>query len=211
MTNDYLLESAQRHPLRLAAFVNAPLPWGEAALYELERGIIAGAKGIGEVMPDGQGFSLDDESLLAPLVDLALERKVSILIHASEPVGHHYAGKGRATPEAIYRLVQRFPQAPLIVAHWGGGLPFYELMPEVKEQLTRVYYDTAASPYLYQDDIFPLLVPLIGHKLLFGTDYPLVEQAEFLERFRRLELPEEQQAAILGGNAQRLFGLPQER
>ncbi len=208
MTNDYLLEATQRHPRRLAAFVNAPLPWGEVALRELERCILAGAKGIGEVMPDGQGFSLNDESLVAPLVELALERKVPILIHASEPVGHHYAGKGSVTPQTLYRFVQRFPQVPLILAHWGGGLPFYELMPEVREKLTHIHYDTAASPYLYEDAIFPLLVPLIGHKLLFGTDYPLVEQAEFLGRIRSLELPEEQRAAILGGNAQRLLGLP---
>lgn len=207
MSNDYLLEAVHRHPRRLIAFVNAPLPWGEAALREIERGIRGGAKGIGELMPNGQGYSLDDEALVGPLVELSREHDAPLLLHASEPVGHHYAGKGSLTPEAIYRLIGRYPQAKLILAHWGGGLAFYELMPEVKEELAGVYYDTAATTYLYRDEVFLLLAPIVGHKLLFASDYPLVDQAELLGRIRGVGLPEEVLGGILGGNAQRLLGL----
>ena len=37
----------------------------------------------------------------------------------------------------------------IIAAHWGGGLPFYALMPEVRDALQNVWFDTAAGHLLY--------------------------------------------------------------
>ena len=70
------------------------------------------------------------------------------LAPGSEPVGHAYAGKGDTFPGELLAMAQRFPNARIVGAHWGGGLPFYAHMPEVREALANVWFDSAASPFL---------------------------------------------------------------
>jgi hypothetical protein len=128
------------------------------------------------------------------------------LTHASEPVGHSYPGKGTVTPDLLYRFLSNFPQLIIVFAHWGGGLPFYALMPEVAEAFGNVYFDTAASPFLYRDHIFRHVVEIAGpERILFGTDYPLIKQGRLLRSVRSLDLPETVKEMILGGNAQRIL------
>ena len=143
-TNDYVLAMARQHPRRLIPFAQVNPLGGERAVYELERCLAQGGRGVGELMPDGQGFALDEPGPLDGLIGLAAARSVPVLIHTNEQLGHAYAGKGAHGPAQAYRLALRHPEATLVLAHWGGGLPFYELMPEAREALRNVYYDTAA-------------------------------------------------------------------
>ena len=96
----------------------------------------------------------------------------------------------------------------IILAHWGGGLPFYALMPEVKKAIKNVFFDTAASPLLYSPQIYEQAVSLVGaERILFGSDYPLLEQGRALKEITSLNLSEEAKNLILAGNAQRLLGM----
>jgi hypothetical protein len=209
--NDYLLEAVARYPRRLVGFCAANPAWGDGALEEVERCVRAGLKGVGELHPDSQGFGLGESQTIAPLMDLARRLGVPVLVHASEPVGHQYRGKGHVTPPLVMRLVEAFPQATIICAHWGGGLPFYALMPEVAGALKNVYFDSAASPLLYNQRIFPIMAELVGpEKLLFATDFPLVQPQRLLAQVRNSGLPPDVQAMLLGGNAARLLGLGQQ-
>jgi uncharacterized protein len=91
-------------------------------------------------------------------------------------VGPYYLGKA-ATPLAdYYDTAVAHPTLPLILAHWGGGLLFYEQMPRLRRHLQNVYYDTAASPLLYPTaTIFPTALACVSpHKLLYGSDFPLL-------------------------------------
>ena len=134
-TNDYLLESAIRWPQRIIPFCMVQPAAREPALRELERCVSAGARGIGELRPDVQGYSLGDAEMLAPLVEASITSGMVLLIHASEPVGHVYPGKGTVTPDQPLRVCRSISGARLVCAHWGGGLPFYALMPEVASAL----------------------------------------------------------------------------
>jgi predicted TIM-barrel fold metal-dependent hydrolase len=205
--NDYILEAVARYPDRLIGFVSVNPCAGREAVKEVVRCAEWGMRGIGELMPDGQGFCLDDETIMAPLVEVAANYNLIIQSHITEPVGHGYPGKGTLPPWGIVRLAELFPQATFVCAHWGGGLLFYELMPELKKTLRHVYYDTAASLYLYQDQIFPLAAQIAEDKILFATDYPLIGQKRFLAHIRRSGMPEGAQAKLLGSNAARLLGL----
>jgi predicted TIM-barrel fold metal-dependent hydrolase len=207
MANDYVMEAVARYPDRLIGFACVNPRCGSEAVREVERCVAGSLKGIGELMPDGQGYSLDDEATMRPLVEVALAYGLPILTHTSEPVGHSYCGKGTVTPAVVYRFAQCFSQVSLICAHWGGGLPFYELMPEMRRAFGNVYYDTAASLYLYDDAIFSLAAQLVSDKILFATDYPLIAQRRFLKRIRETGLGEGELKKILGGNAKRIFGL----
>ena len=113
-------------------------------------------------------------------MSLALDLGLIVLTHSSEPVGHAYAGKGTATPSELEALLMAFPENKMIFAHFGGGLPFYALMPEVKRALGNCYFDTAAAPFLYDTNIYGQLHSLIGPNLIFGSDFPLVQQERAL-------------------------------
>ena len=207
-TNDYIMESIARYPGRLVGFCALQPFAGDKALVELERCVQGRIKGIGELRSDTQGFDLTDESTMASIARIAIEHNLVFLTHSSEPVGHHYAGKGTITPDILYRFIQNFPDLNIVCAHWGGGLPFYALMPEVAKALSNVYVDTAATPFLYQDNIFEHIAKILGaEKILFGSDYPLIKQNRIVKAVHDLSLHEDVKGMILRGNAQRILGL----
>jgi len=207
-SNDYNLEAARSHPDRLVAFCSVNPLWGEDAVAEVRRCHEAGAKGIGELHPDTQGILDADLAALAPVLDTAKELEMPVLIHASEPVGHGYPGKGTVTPELLMALVNAFPNNTFTFSHFGGGLPFYGLMPEVKSALKNVYFDSAAFPFLYRPEVFDVVARAIGsEKILFASDFPLVTQRRALAEFSGSGLDAEQSQQVRGANAARLLNL----
>jgi len=207
-TNDYILESVARYPKRLIGFCTVQPNSYDAAIAEIERCAQGGIRGVGEMRPDMQLFDLVDEVLMEPFVEVLKKHKLILLTHASEPVGHDYPGKGAITPDMLYPFIASFPDLTIVCAHWGGGLPFYALMPEVAQVMSNVFFDTAASPFLYSPQIYNQVVQLVGgDKVLFGSDYPLLAQGRLLKEIRSLDLPEETKNLILSGNAQRLLGI----
>ncbi|MCH8089522.1 MAG: amidohydrolase [Chloroflexi bacterium] len=207
-TNDYILESARRFPDRLVPFCVVNPALGDRAVEEVERCAMLGARGIGELHSYAQGYRLDDSKVMGPVMEVAQRHGLIVLTHSSEPVGHDYPGKGTVTPEQLSGFINDFPDATIVCAHWGGGLPFYALMPEVRESLKNVYFDTAASPFLYTSQVFPTVVAAIGHeKILFGTDYPLISYKRLLGQVDGLGWPQHVKDGVLGGNGARLLGL----
>ena len=204
--NDYLLDAARRWPGRLLPLAIVPPLAGAAALAEALRALDGGAVGVGELNADAQGFDFAAPAPLAPLAALLVERAAPLLIHTSEPLGHRYPGKGTATPDRLLAFLQAQPALRVVAAHWGGGLPFYELMPEVAAATRNVWYDSAASTFLYDFAIFARVAALVGHeRILWGTDYPLLRQRPFLRHTRAASLDPAALAAVLGGNARGVF------
>lgn len=209
-SNDYILESVSRYPGRLVGLAAVQPTAGDKALKELRHCVQGGVKGVGEMRPDIQGFDLSSDRVLTDIAAMLSEHRLIWLSHASEPVGHGYPGKGKLTPQVLYAFILRFPALGVVLAHWGGGLPFYALMPEVRQALGSVYFDTAASPYLYEPAVYPLAIGLVGSgHILFGSDFPLMPQSRPLEEIQSLGLVAEDRQLILGGNAHRLLGLSQ--
>ena len=205
-TNDYILDAVARYPKRLVGFCAIQPKAGDLALAEIERCANAGARGIGELRPDDQGFDLGDIEIMTPIVESLRKYSLIFLTHASEPVGHIYQGKGSITPGTIYPFIYSFPDIRIVCAHWGGGLPFYGLMPEVASALANTFFDTAASPFLYMPQIYESISTIIGaDKILFGTDYPLLSQKRVMAEIESTELPAKSKAMILGDNAKKLL------
>ena len=206
--NDYLLESAARYSGRLVPFCSVNPAWGEDALSEIERCAASGARGVGELHPDTQGFKLGDRSLMDPFMDCVKSRNMVALTHSSEPVGHTYPGKGTVTPDVLMEFIERYPDVAIVCSHWGGGLPFYSLMPEVKRALSNAYFDSAASPFLYRASIYSVMSKVARPgSILFGSDFPLLKPGRLMRHIRAADISAEEKERILGGNAQRLLGL----
>ena len=206
--NDYIIEATRRWQGRIIGFAGINPAWGDRAVREAERCADAGLRGIGELHPDTQGFDLADKRTMAGLMSVAQERRLIVTTHSSEPVGHLYTGKGSVTPQVLMQFIGNFPDATIVCAHWGGGLPFYALMPEVAAALRNVYFDTAASPFLYTPQVYSTVSSLVGaDKILFGSDYALLRPSRLLNEIAASSLTSQQRDALEGGNAARLLEL----
>ena len=193
-SNDYIIEAARRCPDRIIPFCSVNPAWGgDAAASETDRCARLGARGIGELHPDTQGFDLAAD--VRPILEVADEFRLAVTVHSSEPVGHLYPGKGDTTPRELMKLIEtsrEYPGVKIICAHWGGGLPFYALMPEVRDALANVWFDTAATPFLYSRRVFSVAAALVGtDKILPASDFPLMRFARIRRQIRRAGMNED--------------------
>jgi hypothetical protein len=206
--NSYVMQAMRDHPGRVIGLAAIQPLAGARAVAELERCARAGMPGFGELMPHGQGFRLSDTRLLTPLMEAAERLGLFVLTHTSEPVGHLYPGKGDVTPSELQAFTLAFPRLRVVAAHWGGGYPFYELMPEVRAAAANVWYDSAASLFLYRPEVFATVARVAGpEKILWGSDFPLLGQRRMLDYARVSGLGERELALALGGNAAAFLGL----
>lgn len=204
--NDYLIEASRKWPGRIIPFAVVP-PLARGAGAEVERCAAAGCAGVGELFPQGQGFSLDDARQTGTLVRAASDCGMLINVHTAEPVGHDYAGKGNMGPREAAQFCLNHPEARVIFAHFGGGLWLYETMPEMKLALKNARYDTAAWPFLYGGEVLSAVRAAgAGEKLLYGTDWPILTGRKFSSRLEASGLNETEMAAFLGGNAAAFIG-----
>ncbi len=201
--NDYVIEAVRAHPDRLAGLACVPAGSPEAVA-ELERCLDSGMRGCGELAPVSAG--VEELADLAALAVCLRERGLPLLVHASEPVGHEYPGKGRFTPQESIALAQAFPGLRIVLSHLGGGAFVYEQMPEVRAILADVFYDAAALPYLYGPGMYEVAVTAAGaDKVLFGSDYPLLSPTRCSEGIERLSEPDRDKVRVQ--NARRVYCL----
>jgi predicted TIM-barrel fold metal-dependent hydrolase len=212
LQNGWYLEWIRRHPGRLMGFAAVQPAAGERSLGALERALDSGLRGVGELLPQAQGFGLQDP-WWGRIVELAASRRVPITLHATDPDAGPAAGP--ATPlDAYVRLAREHPQATLILAHWGGGLAFRG-SPDGEPLPPNLHFDTAASPLLYDSGVFRRALERVGlERIIYGSDYPLLLYprasrepgfGRFLEEISGAGLGPAERAAILGANIRRLL------
>lgn len=206
--NDYILESVKKYPDRLIGFCCFS-PRSSLGRKEAERCLKAGLSGVGELAFYDSNFAHNDVESLKDIMEVCSKFDVPIMLHTNEPVGHDYAGKIPMPLSQIYGLLKEYPSNRIVLAHWGGGLFFYGLMKkEVKKIFRNVWFDTAASPYLYRPDVYRIAGEIIGaEKILLGSDYPLLKAGRYLEEMASAKLSKKVIKKISGGNAVDLLGL----
>ena len=179
-SNEYIIESHAKYPSRIIPFCSVNPNWGDYAIDQILEYLPYGMAGIGELHPTSQQFELEDPKI-ASFWNTLIEYNLPLLLHTSEPVGHIYPGKGDISLSKITDFISNNSQLEIICAHWGGGLIFYNLMPEISSTFTNIYFDTAASNYLYDDSIFSIASQLVNpEKIIFGSDYPVISQTKVL-------------------------------
>ena len=191
--NDRTLAFAERSGGRLVPFVRLDLT-GPDPIGEATRCIDLGARGI-KLHPRAQRFALNDERL-APVFALAGERRVPILIHGGRglpPIADH-----------LHALIDRYPEARLIVAHAGiadlaGLAGHFAGHPHV-------FFDTSVWSPVDLLDLFRLVSP---EQVLFASDYPYGQQPASLlialRTARASGLDEGRLRDLLGGTAAKLI------
>jgi len=207
--NDYVLEAMARFRGRIIGLACVH-PKAKDAQKEIERCLKLGMKGVGEL-----AFYLERmdakqmTEAIAPIVEVCRDLRAPLLLHTNETVGHTYPGKSDVDLREIYMLLKNISPLTVILAHWGGGLLFYELLKkEAPDVLKNVYYDTAASPFLYREDIYSIAIQICGEeKIVFGSDYPLIPPQRYLIEMERSGISVETRSKICGQNIKRILGI----
>jgi predicted TIM-barrel fold metal-dependent hydrolase len=212
LQNGWYLEWTRRHPGRLMAFAAVQPAAGRRSVESLERALDSGLRGVGELLPQAQGFSLEDPWWRRAL-EAAIRRRLPVVLHATDPQSPPEAGP--RTPLGSYvRLAREYPEATLILAHWGGGLAFRD-GPAAGPLPSNLYFDTAASPLLYDAGVFRKAVERVGaDHIIYGSDYPLLLYpgssrrpgfGRFLGEVGAAGLEPAERSLILGANIRRLL------
>jgi uncharacterized protein len=189
--NNRSLEFAKQSQGRFIPFVRLDL--SEDPVGEATRCLDLGARGI-KLHPRAQRFLLNDQRL-APIFELAAERRVPILIHGGRglpPIADHLA-----------RLVKAYPEAQLIIAH--GGIADLAALAERFAGKAGVFFDTSVwSPV----DLLDMYRHISAEQVLFASDYPYgQEPASLLIALRTARvsgLDEEDVRNMLGRSAARI-------
>ena len=189
--NDRTLEFARRSNGRLIPFVRLDL--AEDPIGEATRVLDAGARGI-KLHPRAQKFLLNDERL-SPIFELAAQRKVPILIHG-----------GRGLPpiaDDLARVVERYPEAQLIVAH--AGIADLAALADRLGGKAGVFFDTSVWSPLDLLGLYRLVGP---EQVVYASDYPYGQQPASLlialRTARLAQLDDEEVRGVLAGNANRI-------
>ena len=128
--------------------------------------------------------------------------RFAILVHGGQEMVH--IDPLVTTPAALARLSRDWPDIPFIFAHLGG----YRLWDEVEEHLvgTPVWLDTSYSfGYCPQEQTERIIRDHGPERIVMGSDFPWQSPRASIEGIRRLGLPEDQTAAMLGANFRRLL------
>ncbi len=203
--NDYILEAATASNGRVIPFTNINMA-DPGADQEIERCASAGARGLGELRPDNQGWELTEDAG-DRLAELARTHGLILLFHVTERGGHAYSGKDGLALVRFHAFATAFSDLRIVGAHLGGATysDYTEIDPEGEPP--DVYVDTAAQPFLYPRDRDPsALTNVPVNRMLFGSDFPLITQerqiAELRAAYKDTALD-----AVLGRNAAHLLGL----
>jgi uncharacterized protein len=203
LANDYVLECARLDP-RILPLAVVDTGDERAALSEAERCLQKGARGIGEMAYYDKGFGDDERRGLDGIARLLSEAGKPLMLHLNEQIGHAYPGKTAVDFGEVVRFVEAHPSLRMILAHMGGGVCFYEFMPEIEKAFSLVYYDLAAAPFLYSNALYAFAGEFLSRKVLFGSDFPLLTLARYKAGIQGLG--DEARRRILCENGRSLFG-----
>lgn len=194
--NDFISESVKRYPDKLIGF-GALHPDHPDIKGEVERIISLGLKGV-KLHSDFQRFNIDDEFAFQ-IYEACESAGLPILFH----VGDDH--RDFSAPGRLLRVVQRFPKLTVIGAHLAGWSE-WDLGASLFEH-SGIYSDCSSSLYAMSPEHAAELIRKIGvDRVMWGTDYPMWDAAEELERFNKLPLTDEERELILYKNALRLIG-----
>ena len=195
--NEFIAAEVAQFPDRLYGF-GALHPESETLTEDIAHLRELGLHGV-KLHPDIQRFRLDSKECFALCEQC--EGVLPLLLHTGD---RRYSF---SNPEQLLPLLQRFPKLTVIAAHFGGYSVWDEAARRLAGRFENLWVDCSSSFFGMDDSRAKELISAYGaERVLFGTDYPMWNPAQELERFLNLHLPQRDEENILYNNAARLFG-----
>ncbi len=223
--NDYIAEAQNKYPERLIGYASVDPMGGRDAVRELERAInVLGLKGVGEFAPVYSGLALDDPALdpiYQKCEELCIKKGVYVSIHCGFN-WYPWTPLEKQDPALLWHVMEKFPRLNIKVDHAGMGGTWDHAL-HLALAWKNVYLDFTSVRSAYPPfKIMELLrhaksVGLLP-RCIWGTDYPDVDRIDDLEMYRKFPaesnrlgneplLTDEDMAAFLGGNTERMLSL----
>jgi uncharacterized protein len=209
--NDEIAAFAAENSDIMFAFASVDPTRGPEAVVEAKRLIAAGGIRGFKLHPPLQQFHPNDKSVY-PFYEVINEAKLPVIMHT----GHSGIGTGMpggggvrlkyGNPMDIDDVAVDFPDMPIIMAH--PSFPWQDEAISVCLHKPQVYIDLSGwSPKYFSPTLIQYANTLLKHKMLFGSDYPLIAPDRWLADFEKIAIKDEVRPLILKENALRLFGL----
>lgn len=193
--NHFILEQAQAHPCFVGfGAIHADVPnIGDAAEKIGEMGL----KGI-KIHPDCQKFDIDDPRLF-PMYE-AIQDKLPVFLHMGDK-RYNYSH-----PARLRHVLELFPKLDAVAAHFGGYSMYEEACRQLKDK--NCIMDVSSSLMFMGEGQAEHYINLYGaERMAFGTDYPVWDPMEEVERLIQLKLTDEQKEQIAWKTAARFLDL----
>jgi predicted TIM-barrel fold metal-dependent hydrolase len=211
LSNDQVVEFAQANPDIAIPFASLNPNRGAEAVREAKRLVGAGVVRGLKLHPPIQEFSPDDR-IAYPLYEVFAEAKLPVLFHT----GHSGIGTGMrggggirlkyGNPMPIDDVAVDFPDMPIVMAH--PSFPWQDEAISICLHKPQVYIDLSGwSPRYFSPNLIQYSNTLLKHKVLFGSDYPLLTPDRWMADFEKIAIRDEVRPLIMKENARRLFGL----
>ena len=211
LTNDFVADCVTRHPDAFIGFASVD-PWkGKSAVIELRRAVRdLGLRGL-KLHPSCQAFAPNDTRFY-PLYEEVTALGVPVIFHTGTTgLGAGIPGGGGiklgySRPILLDDVAADFPEMTIVGAH--PSWPWQDEMLAVAQHKTNVWVDLSGwSPRRWSPDLTRAVLGPLQDRALYGSDYPFISFAKWLEAFHGLEPTPEVEHKILLGNAARLLAL----
>jgi predicted TIM-barrel fold metal-dependent hydrolase len=211
VSNDEVLAFAERNDDIVIPFVSVDPTRGTAGVREAERLIATGKVRGFKLHPQTQAFYANDPAIY-PFYEVIEAAKLPIIVHT----GHSGMGTGMrggggirlkyGNPMLLDDVAVDFPDMPIIMAH--PSFPWQDEALSVCLHKPQVYIDLSGwSPKYFPPNLVQYANTQLKHKVLFGSDYPVLTPDRWLKDFAALPIKDDVRPLILKENAIRLFGL----
>ena len=168
---------------------------------EINRAYDLGLRGV-KIHPDIQGVNIDDERML-PLYDILQAKNMPLYLHMGDDRPEYQF----SSPDKLVRVLEMFPRLEVVAAHLGGYKSWETAVPLLAGR-DHVWYDTSSAIWAMTPEYAAEIIGKLGSEnVMFGTDYPVMNTPEELERFMRIKLTESEREDILWNNAIRFLHL----
>jgi predicted TIM-barrel fold metal-dependent hydrolase len=161
--------------------------------------------------PSLQAFHPNDR-MAYPLYEVIEELGVPAVFHTGQTgIGAGVPGGGGirlkySNPLDLDDVAADFPNLKIILAH--PSFPWQDEALAVATHKPNVYIDLSGwSPKYFPPQLIRYANTLLKRKVLFGSDYPVIEPDRWLADFDTLEIKPEVRPLVLKENAARLLGL----
>jgi hypothetical protein len=209
-----VIERAREHADVLIPFGSVDPARGAAAVAMARQQIQAGARGF-KFHPSTQSFVPSDHAAY-PLYEVIQEAGLPALFHSGQTgAGAGTRGGGGirlsySNPIYLDDVAVDFPDMPIIIAH--PSFPWQEEALSVATHKPQVYIDLSGwSPKYFAPILVQYANTLLKHKVLFGTDFPVLTPERWMADLEQTEIRDEVKPGIFKDNAARLLGLAQDR
>lgn len=194
--NTFIADCVKKYPDKLIGFATIHPDYPDVA-GELKRAEENGLRGV-KIHPDFQEFCIDEPRAMK--IYECIEGRLPLLVHTGD---YRYEW---SKPERMARVLDMFPALDVIGAHFGGWSEWDEAYHSYNGK--RIWIDTSSSLYAMTPEKARELIDRFGvDRVLFGTDYPMWDASEELERFNKIPLSNEEREKILHGNLEKLLAL----